>query len=729
MKPGRFMPLLKWFLLFALVILASWYAYRHPELLTALRHVRLAHLAMLLGLALAGRALQALRFRLMTSALGADLGFREAFGLVMCNSMYGYLAPGRAGLGVLALYLKNRHGLSYAHFGSLVAASNLLQFLIAALVGLAACLLSNLIARPAPPVLVGAFLAILLLCLAGCVALAALAGLAAHIRTQFLHSLCVRVTNGMRMFWRRRDVLAKVAGLRVAEIGASVVALWIACSGVGLSVGLVALISMATLASVGMLLPLTPGSLGVSEGIISAAGHFWDLPTGTVVMAALVRRAVTVAVTFTLGAVSTYALMGALKVGPGKGTSAAKDTRIGQAEPGGPDRPKSPRTSDSVSTILVISISGLGNALLFTPALRALRKRHAGARIDILVEGPASRAVMETNPDVDRVLQLEYGRSRLRALLNVMKLRREGYDLSITAFPANKLRFALLSGIIGARERVAHFYPECPGISLDWIYTRRVPAERGLHDIQQNLRLVGVEETSRENLPRPTLHVREEDERRAEEYWSRIRPGPFVVGVHPGSGSSPSQQQTVKRWPLENYCEVLRALTREHGASVVVFCGPCEPELRAGLLRFAQGEGLQRIYFPEAGIGTVAALIKRCHCFLSGDTGLMHISTAVGTPVVALFGPTNPARTAPPWPDCTLLAPARACSPCLAYPFGTMRSSLDCRNPACWSEIRARTVVSALLDGRSRRASSEDRVASAEEGLFRDGTGDRDAVE
>jgi len=374
-----------------------------------------------------------------------------------------------------------------------------------------------------------------------------------------------------------------------------------------------------------------------------------------------------------------------------------------------------------VKTVLVISISGLGNTLLFTPALRALRKRHPNARVDVLVEGSASRAVLETNPDVDGVLELEHGRSKRRALFNALRLRRERYDLSITAFPSNKIQFALLAGIIGARRRVAHSYPECSGSSLDWIYTRRLPAERGLHDIQQNLRLVAVEDAIREDLPRPVLHLREHDEKAADEYWSRIRPGPPVVGIHPGSASSPSQRQTAKRWPLENFCEVLRVLTREHGVSVVVFCGPGEVELRAVLAAVALSENLQEVHFPDAEVRTVAALIKRCGCFLSGDTGLMHMATAVGTPVVALFGPTDPARTAPPWPNCTLLASARKCSPCLSYPLDTRRSSLDCQNSACWREVGVRAVVTALLDKLSRHRPGMATAAPAEEGLFTDG--------
>ena len=285
----------------------------------------------------------------------------------------------------------------------------------------------------------------------------------------------------------------------------------------------------------------------------------------------------------------------------------------------------------------------------------------------------------------------------IRDRFNALRLRRKRYDLSITAFPSNKRKFALLAGLVGARERIAHSYPECSGAGLDWIYSRLVPAERGLHDIEQNLRLLGVANGRREDLPRPILHLSEQDEKAAEDYWSRIRPGYPVVGIHPGSGNSPNERQTAKRWPLENFCEVIRIWARERGATALVFCGPSEADLRGELMGFAKREGLQDVYFPSAEIRTVAALIKRCACFLSGDTGLMHVATAVHTPVVALHGPTDPARAGPPWDDCAVLrGKALPCRPCLKYPQRSRLSAIHCRQRKCWEGLPPGDVVDAL---------------------------------
>jgi len=321
MKFKRFPPILRWLSLLVLVALVAWYGHRHPELFAALGNLRASYLGMLVGLALAARLLRGQQFRLLASALGVKMGFWEAFGLVMCSSMYSYLAPGRPGLGAQAFYLKSKHDLSYAHFGSLAAASNLLQFLVAALAGLAACLVSQLAGRQAPPVLVVVLLVMLLLCLGGVGVLAVFANFAEHVPTRFLRSLCTRMGEGIRMFWQHPAVLAKVAALGIVTMGARVLALWVACAGVGLSVGLAPAISMFSLAWAGLLLPLTPGGLGVSEGAISAAGHLWGLPADTVALAAVLLRAAGVAVVLSAGGLSSWVMLRGVTGGESAATS------------------------------------------------------------------------------------------------------------------------------------------------------------------------------------------------------------------------------------------------------------------------------------------------------------------------------------------------------------------------------------------------------------------------
>jgi len=356
---------------------------------------------------------------------------------------------------------------------------------------------------------------------------------------------------------------------------------------------------------------------------------------------------------------------------------------------------------DPNGKVLIIALPGMGNALLFTPALDVLREQYPSARIDILVEGGASRDVFATNPNVRRVLDLGLARDGLRALNLVRRLRAERYDLSFTIFPSNRPRFQVFTRMVGARERVTHSYPDCRASCLSCLQTPEVPAVQGLHDVVQNVRLVSEEVAERMAapgaMPRPSLYLTEEDRAAAARYLDEAGAGAPLVAMHPGSSSGALHKQTVKRWPLANFCRTALLLERELGAGVLVFCGPDERPLLRAFRRFVEREGLERVRFPQMRVREVAALIGRADVMVSNDSGLMHLATAVATPTVALFGPTNAARTAPVWGDCTVLKGGRCPrGGCFHYPFTSTRSAVACEDLACWSGLTAQDVLTAV---------------------------------
>lgn len=310
MELKKYIPLLKWILLIVLVALGGWYAYRHPDLFAALRNVSGFAIAAIAALVLLGRVLQSLQFHALCHGLGAEVGLAEAFGLVMCNSMYSLLAPGRAGLGVQAAYLKKKHGLSLAHFGSLVAVSNLLRFLLALGGGLAGCLIGLAVGVAVPPVLLMAFGALFGVCVVGFIVLLVSIRLGRRIPWEFFSSICERMEEGFEILWGRKKLLWKVVVLAAAKMLLGVTAILIACGAVGLDVGFLESLTMGGLARVGMLLPLTPGGLGITEGAVAAAGGAWGMAAETVMLAALVSRAVGVAITFTCGTLFSCLLLG-----------------------------------------------------------------------------------------------------------------------------------------------------------------------------------------------------------------------------------------------------------------------------------------------------------------------------------------------------------------------------------------------------------------------------------
>jgi heptosyltransferase-2 len=349
-------------------------------------------------------------------------------------------------------------------------------------------------------------------------------------------------------------------------------------------------------------------------------------------------------------------------------------------------------------TILVISLTGIGNTLLFTPALRHLAEQYPDARIDVLVEGGASHEILATNANLDEIFNLQAARRGFSCLNLVRRLHDRCYDRSYTGFPSNRPRFNIFTWCIGARERVIHSYPDCSFPTLTFLQTRTVPAVKGEHDIIQNLRLVGGAEgetdVSPDGMPRPVLNLDDSDREFARAELGRLQEDGPVVALHPGSSAGRFHMQSAKRYPAERFSEVARLLAEELGATVLVICGPDETELKP---HFAGKLGdLRRgnMHFPRGGIRQIAALVEQCDLLVSNDSGMMHVGVALRTPVIALFGPTNVERTGPVWDDCRILtgedySPMR----CFGYPFESTWSAILRGDFDCWKGLTAQKVV------------------------------------
>src|SRR5262249_8383925 len=163
-----------------------------------------------------------------------------------------------------------------------------------------------------------------------------------------------------------------------------------------------------------------------------------------------------------------------------------------------------------------------------------------------------------------------------------------------------------------------------------------------VHRVRRNLALlaaIGIEAAAGDEAPTP-LPIAAEDRRAADEalHASGASGGPFVF-LYPGS----SARQSYKRYPAERLGEVARRLI-EGGVEVVVAPGRGEEPIVAAM-RAAAGPGLHVL--PPTSLMAMAEVIRRARLFVGGDTGPMHIAAAQGIPVVALFGPTDPALNAP----------------------------------------------------------------------------------
>jgi ADP-heptose:LPS heptosyltransferase len=298
--------------------------------------------------------------------------------------------------------------------------------------------------------------------------------------------------------------------------------------------------------------------------------------------------------------------------------------------------PAPPIDPASVRDVLVLRLDRIGDVLMALPALADLRRSLPGARIRLAV-GAWSEEVAGMAP-VDEVIvwSAPWAGRRGEGAESLAALARKAREVAgrppdVAIDLQGDVRAALLMRLTSARIRVGYANTGGGG----WL-THVVPLDETVSWVEQNRRAVETVAGPRQDAV-TTAHVAADPE------WAQALleregldgPRPLVA-IHPSGG------RTIKQWPVERWRELARRLQEERGATVVVTGGAGDRALARAL-----GEGLPRPVIDLAGRLSVAetmAVIGGMDLFLSPDTGPMHMACAMGTPSVAVFGPSAAER-------------------------------------------------------------------------------------
>jgi lipopolysaccharide heptosyltransferase I len=301
--------------------------------------------------------------------------------------------------------------------------------------------------------------------------------------------------------------------------------------------------------------------------------------------------------------------------------------------------------------ILVIRLGAVGDVIRLLPVLTLIRRKEPEATIAWVSE-EAPSALLAGHPALDELivlprrsigLLLSRPRTVLRGLVETMRfaraLRRGRWDVVLDFH--GTLKSGLVSAVSGAPERWGY---EPPGSKEGnrLFNNRRVAIPAGpLHRIERNLALVRAfgapGDEVRVELPITAAHR----ERIARWWEEQGLAGRTAVLLYPGT----SRRQSWKRPPAELFGETGRRLAENPGIAVLVAGGPGEEDL---VRQVASADPVRLRVVPTLGLLELAELVRRCRLFLGPDTGPMHLAWAVGCPVLALFGPTDP-RINSPW--------------------------------------------------------------------------------
>jgi lipopolysaccharide heptosyltransferase I len=287
-----------------------------------------------------------------------------------------------------------------------------------------------------------------------------------------------------------------------------------------------------------------------------------------------------------------------------------------------------------VTRVLVVRLGSLGDLVHTLPAVAAIRRTLPRVDIDWLVDA-VHEEFLSFVPVLTSVVRLDAptpgGWARA-----VRRLRARRYD-AVLDFQG-LVKSAALARLSGARRVIGFDRRSLREASAAAFYNERVVVPGGLHVIQKNLCLAAAIAGSTTGalefpIERPSSS--------ALETVRSAAPDGFVL-INPGA-AWPN-----KRWPPERFGRLARWIHDHHGWRPIVLWGPGERELAAGVVRHSGGIALEA---PPTRLADLIALGRDARLMVSGDTGPVHIAAAVGTPIVALFGPTDPDRNGPWRPD------------------------------------------------------------------------------
>lgn len=344
--------------------------------------------------------------------------------------------------------------------------------------------------------------------------------------------------------------------------------------------------------------------------------------------------------------------------------------------------------------ILILCLPGLGDTLMFTPALKLLRTHFPEAQIKALVMYKSSYNVLEGNPNLDEVILWEFIKEGfLKSLTFLFRLRREQFDASILAFPANRLQYNMVSFLAGAKLRLGHQYKHQNLIHLPFLNHKTILESDELHNVEENLRLIEMLGVKGEG-PTPALEIypSKADYDKAEAFWNEhnLSRKSFVFGVH--VWSTTLKDMHFKCWDKAKFAALIDRLKKNYDCEILLFEGPHDREVNEFILKTIR---TKPIVVKDTTVTESAAILERCSLLVANDSGMMHVGAATKVPLVAIFGPTNHTWVGPVCEKCILVKKNLSCQPCFVY----STRHLECkagRHFECLTSIEIDDVFAAV---------------------------------
>lgn len=332
--------------------------------------------------------------------------------------------------------------------------------------------------------------------------------------------------------------------------------------------------------------------------------------------------------------------------------------------------------------ILLVRTDRIGDVLLSTPAIKAVRDAYPDAYIAIMVS-PYAKEIVEGNPYLDEIIVYDKNGKQKGIFGNlkfILRLRKKRFDMALILHPA--VRIHLVIYLSGIPERIGYDKKAKRFLTAQIPYVKRLGKKHETEYTLDILRAIGIQPQEKELFMPQSAQA----QRRIENLLidSGITDKQKIITVHPGA-SCPS-----KIWPPERFAKLTDSLVKIYNLKPILISGPTDVDKAKMVLKFTQTKPVT--FFGNLNLKELAALLKRSSLFISNDSGPVHIACAVKTPVIAIFGRNesglSPTRWGPSGSNDVILHKDVGCKVCLAH---------DCKEGfACLMAISVEDVLNAV---------------------------------
>ncbi len=297
--------------------------------------------------------------------------------------------------------------------------------------------------------------------------------------------------------------------------------------------------------------------------------------------------------------------------------------------------------------ILIVRTDRIGDVVLTTPAIRALREAYPKARISILIS-PVTKDLVEGNPYLDDVI-VDDRKKMHKGLIGhfhlIRQLRRKKFDLAIVFH--TKKRTNLTCFLAGIPLRVGYKNNKYGFLLNDPIADVRYKGEK--HETEyclDVLRHLGIDVHSL----KPYVPIQKEHEQWIDQFWAQnhINAEDQLIAIHAGASDS------AKRWPTKYFAELMNDMVERYHCKIVLIGAADICNVSKEILQYASNisKENQICIFDLTGqtsVGQMVSLLKQCSLLISNDSGPVHVAAGIGTPVVSIFTRNQPGINPQRW--------------------------------------------------------------------------------